>query len=55
MEMTQAVKKGLEAGEKTGGSDTLLLMHVGTQQFTTTDETLGERQGSGVLGGAEAP
>ena len=50
MEMTTAVKKGLEAGEKAdaenwrpstnGSNQALPLMHVGTQQFTTTDEDL---------------
>jgi hypothetical protein len=50
MEMTAAVKKGLEAGEKAdtenwrpstnGSNQALPLMHVGTQQFTTSDEEL---------------
>jgi mannonate dehydratase len=50
MEMTEALQQGIEAGEKAiadnwrpstnGDSDTLPLMHLGTQQFTTTDEDL---------------
>ena len=47
MEMTEAMEKGVEAGEKMkeedwrpslNGGDNTPLMHVGTQQFNTSDE-----------------
>ena len=50
MEITEAIQGGIEAGQKAinenwrpstnGDSDSLPLMHLGTQQFTTTDEDL---------------
>jgi len=49
MEITEAVEKGIEAGERakaedwrpsTNGESNTPLMHVGTQQFSTSDEDL---------------
>ena len=56
MEITEAVEKGIEAGERakaedwrpsTNGESNTPLMHVGTQQFNTSG-SWGSQQGGGT-------